>query len=341
MGGHSNTFCPRRAAKDREERQRQHLLSTKGHEGPRRTATATPFVREGPRRTPILVHMGPRKHLFGPLRTPFLIGEGHFLLPFLGRAGSLSMLTGEGTHKGCPYGWITTALTGERAPTRGAPTGGLFARTRGGGHPQGVPLRLDYLRAHGGTGTHKGRPYGWITTAHTGGKGTHKGRPYGWIATAHTGGKGTHKGCPYGWIICAHTGGRAPTRSAPTVGLLVRTRGEGAHKGRPYGWIIGAHTGGGRAQGAPLRLDYLRAHGVPLPDSGSLSGGKWSVEEALRFGLAANLLTWPRAGGGACFWRGRCGGSPPAQGRAEGPTAPMGVAPGGACGAAAASPEPP
>ena len=29
----------------------QHLLSTKGHEGPRRTATATPFVHEGPRRT--------------------------------------------------------------------------------------------------------------------------------------------------------------------------------------------------------------------------------------------------------------------------------------------------
>ena len=38
-----NTFCPRRATKGREERQRQHLLSTKGHEGPRRTATATSF----------------------------------------------------------------------------------------------------------------------------------------------------------------------------------------------------------------------------------------------------------------------------------------------------------
>ena len=46
-----NTFCPRRATKDREELQLQHLLSTKGHEGPRRTATATPFVHEGPRRT--------------------------------------------------------------------------------------------------------------------------------------------------------------------------------------------------------------------------------------------------------------------------------------------------
>ena len=116
-------FCPRRAAKGREERQRQHLFvhegprrtatatpfSTKGHEGPRRTATATPFcprratkgreelqrqhlfVHEGPRGTLILVHIGLRRTPFGPRRTPFLIGEGRFLLPFLGRAGSLSM----------------------------------------------------------------------------------------------------------------------------------------------------------------------------------------------------------------------------------------------------------
>ncbi len=65
-----NFFFPRRAAKDREEWQLQHLLSTedteghgerqlqrqllfstKGHEGPRRTATATSFFHEGPRRT--------------------------------------------------------------------------------------------------------------------------------------------------------------------------------------------------------------------------------------------------------------------------------------------------
>ncbi len=85
----ATSFCPRRAAKGREEGQLllpllfvhegprrtakngncNFLLSTKGHEGPRRTATATsfcprraakdhgerqlqlPFVREGPRRT--------------------------------------------------------------------------------------------------------------------------------------------------------------------------------------------------------------------------------------------------------------------------------------------------
>ena len=65
-------ICPRRAAKDREELQRQHLcprrtrraaencngdcnflLSAKGREGTRRTATATPFVHGG--------HGGPRR----------------------------------------------------------------------------------------------------------------------------------------------------------------------------------------------------------------------------------------------------------------------------------------
>ena len=115
--GNGNTFCPRKATKGRGERQRQHLLSTEGREEHLYWST---WGRENT----FLVHIGLRRTLFGPLRTPFLIGEGHFLLPFLGRAGSLSMLTGEGTHKGCPYGWITTALTGERAPTRGAPTGG-------------------------------------------------------------------------------------------------------------------------------------------------------------------------------------------------------------------------
>ena len=49
-----NTFCPRRATEDHGERQlqRQRLLSTEGHSGPRRTATATatPFVHGGPQR---------------------------------------------------------------------------------------------------------------------------------------------------------------------------------------------------------------------------------------------------------------------------------------------------
>ena len=50
MGRPGNTFCPRRAAEGHGERQRQHLLSTEGRGGARRTATATPFVHGGPRR---------------------------------------------------------------------------------------------------------------------------------------------------------------------------------------------------------------------------------------------------------------------------------------------------
>ena len=195
VGGHSNTFCPRRAAKNgngntfcprraaegrgerqrqhllsakgRGERQRQHLLSTKGHEEHLYWST---WGRENT----FLVHIGLRRTLFGPSRTPFLIGEGHFLLPFLGRAGSLSMLTGEGTHKGRPYGWITTALTGE--------------------------------------GTHKGCPYGWIICAH-GGRAPTRGAPTVGLLV-RTRGEGAHMGRPYGWIICAHTGCPYPIQAA-------------------------------------------------------------------------------------------------------------------------------
>ena len=48
--GNGNTFCPRRGAEGGGERQRQHLLSTEGRGGGRRTATATPFVHGGARR---------------------------------------------------------------------------------------------------------------------------------------------------------------------------------------------------------------------------------------------------------------------------------------------------
>ena len=44
------TFCPRRATEGGGELQLQDLLSTEGREGRRRTATARPFVHEGPRR---------------------------------------------------------------------------------------------------------------------------------------------------------------------------------------------------------------------------------------------------------------------------------------------------
>ena len=123
----------------------------------------------------------------------------------------------------------------------------MGAYSWGGGHPQGVPLRLvnvGALMLTWGEGTHKGCPYGWFTWART-----HKGCPYGWFmwARSHEG-EGTHKGCP----SCGRAthGGRAPTRGAPTVG-----GGEGTHKGCPYGWFMGAYSwGGGHPQGVPLRL---------------------------------------------------------------------------------------
>ena len=70
--------------------------------------------------------------------------------PLRGESGR----TGEGDHKGRPYG----ESQGERgrATTRGAPTGRV--RANGGGRPQGTPLRGESGRT--GEGAHKGRPYG-------------------------------------------------------------------------------------------------------------------------------------------------------------------------------------
>ena len=222
----------------------------------------------------------------------------------------------QGTHKGCPYGWMGDVHTGgwaTRAPTRGAPTVGWGMYTPGGGrpgHPQGVPLRLDGGCTHRGVGdqgTHKGCPYGWMGDVHTGGWATRaptRGAPtVGWGVYTPGGGRpghpqgvplrldggcthhgegdqGTHKGCPYGWMGDVHTGGRAtraPTRGAPTVGwgmytpaggrpghpqgVPLRLDGgcthrregdQGTHKGCPYGWMRDVHTGG-RATRAPTR----------------------------------------------------------------------------------------
>ena len=60
----------------------------------------------------------------------------------------------------------------------------------GGGHPQGVPLRMD-------TGCTRGEgTYEMDDDVIYTGEGTHKGCPYG-MDSGCTRGEGTHKGCPY------------------------------------------------------------------------------------------------------------------------------------------------
>ena len=73
--------------------------------------------------------------------------------------------TGEGAHKGCPYGWMTRARTQGGGHPQGVPlrVDDDMIYT-GGGRPQGVPLRMDDDMIYTGEGTHKGCPYGWMTT---------------------------------------------------------------------------------------------------------------------------------------------------------------------------------
>ena len=75
--GNGNTFYPRRGAEGGGERQRQHLLSTEGRGGARRTARTPFFVREGARRggeenlflsTEGREGQGREEHLFCPRR---------------------------------------------------------------------------------------------------------------------------------------------------------------------------------------------------------------------------------------------------------------------------------
>ena len=251
-------------------------------------------------------------------------------------------------------GFFGRAHQGGRAPTRGAPTGGygvptrgedagvavsvrvdfLGARTKGGGHPQGVPLRVDTGCPRGGRVRARACAYGWIFWARAPrGEGTHKGCPYGWIRGAHEGGGvrawGVRTG---GFFGRAHQGGRAPTRGAPTGGYGVPTkgesagegvhaygwifwarapRGEGTHKGCPYGWIRGAHEGGECVRGVSVRVDFLGARtkggghpqGVPLRvDTGCPRGGR--------------VRAW--GGTGGFFGRAHQGGRAPTRGAPTG-----------------------
>ena len=159
---------------------------------------------------------------------------------------------------------------------------------KGGGHPQGAPLRPERYVNERWVVHMRGCPQGG--RAPTRGAPTARTICQRALVCAHerapTRGEGTHKGCPYGperygnerWVVhmrgCPQ-GGRARTRGAPTARTIcqralgcayerVPTRGEGTHKGCPYGpndmassaglcAREGAHKGGGHPQGVPLR----------------------------------------------------------------------------------------
>ncbi len=114
----------------------------------------------------------------GALRAPLVYGG---VLGWAVRVGR----EGEGTHKGCPYGfgrggavWVVQVGRG------GAPCGCPYGFGRG---VLGWAVHI----GREGEGTHKGRPYGFGRWAVGGGCVVLGGRGGG--------GEGTHKGCPYGF----------------------------------------------------------------------------------------------------------------------------------------------
>ena len=109
----ATSFCPRRATKGHEERQLQNgncnfFLSTKGHEGARRTATAERqrqllFVHKGPRRgtkngncrTATATSFCPRRATKGHEERQLQNGNCNFLLSTKGREGARRTATAE------------------------------------------------------------------------------------------------------------------------------------------------------------------------------------------------------------------------------------------------------
>ena len=214
------------------------------------------FIQVGPGRTLFLIHEGARG-------TPFVVGADH------GRRSRESLEKRSDSGRRRPaFGHIVSSLLqmstepgkhpGQTHLNSDAKIADYGRAHGGGGHPRGVPLRVD----DGG--------------AHTGGEGTHEGCPYGWIIWARTRGEGTHKGCPYGWIIWARIRGGGHPRGVP---LRVDNLGAYTGGGHPQGVPLrvdnlGAYTGGGHPRGVPLRVDDLGAYtGGRAPTRGAPTGG--------------------------------------------------------------------
>ena len=130
------------------------------------------------------------------------------------------------------------------------------APTRGGGHPQGVPLPSFFGQE---TGLQSPKTYEICDSALRSAQ-----------FSALCPGEGTHKGRPYQNVVFSrrYALGRAPTRGAPTNCFLQALcpglcPGEGTHKGRPYQLFSpGVMPWGGHPQGAPLPIVFFRRYGL-------------------------------------------------------------------------------
>ena len=140
------------------------------------------------------------------------------------------------------------------------------APTRGGGHPQGVPLPSFFGQE---TGLQLPKTYGICDSALRSAqfqalcpaKGAHKGRPYRLSSLGVLPCEGRPQGAPLPIVLSRRFAlGRAPTRGAPTdCPLSAFCPGKGAHKGRPYQLSsLGVLPCEGRPQGAPLPIVFSR-----------------------------------------------------------------------------------
>ena len=105
------------------------------------------------------------------------------------------------------------------------------------GHPQGVPLPMVFSRRLAlGRAPTRGAPTDGLFSAFGLGKGTHKGCPYRLSSLGVWPWEGHPQGVPLPIVFSRRLAlGRAPTRGAPTDCLLSAFGpGKGAHKGCPY-----------------------------------------------------------------------------------------------------------
>ena len=185
------------------------------------------------------------------------------------------------------------------------------APTRGGGHPQGVPLPIVFSRRFAlGRAPTRGAPTDCLLSAFCPGKGTHKGCPYQLSSLGVLPWERHPQGVPLPIVLSRRLGlGTAPTRGAPTnCPLSAFGPGKGAHKGRPYRLSsLGVLPGEGHPQGVPLPIVFSRrfalgrapTRGAPTdcllsafcPEKGAHKGRPYPIQAASR-GFS-NLMQLP------------------------------------------------